>query len=59
VVRGLGHRRVIDPGLQQFFAQRAGSTTVEFDDASHAGGFTHYTTRFVKLIEQAAAATAS
>jgi hypothetical protein len=59
VVRGLGRRRVIDPGLQQFFAQRAGSTTVEFDDASHAGGFTHYATRFVKLIEQAAAATAS
>ena len=51
--------RVIDPELQRFFAQRAGSTTVQFDDASHAGGFTHYATRFVKLIEQAAEATAS
>jgi pimeloyl-ACP methyl ester carboxylesterase len=51
--------RVIDPNLQRFMAQRAGSTTVEFDDASHAGGFTHYATRFVKLIEQAAQAPAS
>jgi len=51
--------RVIDPALQRFMAQRAGSTTVGFDDASHAGGFTHYATRFVKLIEQAATATAS
>ena len=51
--------RVIDPELQRFFAQRAGSTTVQFDDASHAGGFTHYATRFVKLIEQAVQATAS
>jgi hypothetical protein len=45
--------------LQRFFAQRARSTTVQFDDASHAGGFTHYATRFVKLIEQAVQATAS
>jgi len=51
--------RVIDPDLQRFMAQRAGSTTVQFDDASHAGGFTHYATRFVKLIEQAVEATAS
>jgi integrase len=51
--------RVIDPELQRFFAQRARSTTVQFDDASHAGGFTHYATRFVKLIEQAVQATAS
>jgi pimeloyl-ACP methyl ester carboxylesterase len=50
--------RVIDPELQRFFAQRARSTTVQFDDASHAGGFTHYATRFVKLIEQAVQATA-
>lgn len=51
--------RIIDPELQRVMAQRAGSTVVEFDDASHAGGFTHYATRFVKLIEEAAAATAS
>jgi pimeloyl-ACP methyl ester carboxylesterase len=50
--------RVIDPALQRFMAGRAGSTTVEFDDASHAGGFTHYATRFTKLIEDAATATA-
>ena len=30
--------RVIDPNLQRFMAQRAGSTAVQFDDASHAGG---------------------
>ena len=29
-----------------------------FDEASHAGGYTHYSTRFVKLIEAAADATA-
>jgi hypothetical protein len=40
-------------------ASRIGATTVEFDEASHAGGFTHYAARFVKLIEEAAAATAS
>jgi hypothetical protein len=40
-------------------AQRAESTTVEFDDASHVGGLTHYKARFVKLIEQAADATAT
>jgi pimeloyl-ACP methyl ester carboxylesterase len=51
--------RVIDPDLQRSMAERAGSTVVEFDDASHAGGFTHYATRFVKLIEQAAQATTS
>lgn len=51
--------RVIDPDLQRFMAQRARSTTVQFDDASHAGGFTHYAARFVKLIEQAVQATAS
>jgi hypothetical protein len=39
-------------------ASRAGAITVQFDDASHAGGFTHYAARFVKLVEQAAAATA-
>jgi hypothetical protein len=50
--------RVIDPALQRFMADRAGATTVEFDDASHAGGFTHYAARFTKLIEDAATATA-
>jgi pimeloyl-ACP methyl ester carboxylesterase len=54
-----GADRAIDPELQRFMAQRAGSTTVEFDDASHVGGLTHYKTRFVKLIEQAALATAT
>src|SRR3954469_15543023 len=53
-----GADRVVDPDLQRFMAQRAGSTTIQFDDASHAGGYTHYATRFVKLIEQAAQATA-
>jgi pimeloyl-ACP methyl ester carboxylesterase len=51
--------RVIDPDLQRLMAERAGSTVVQFDDSSHAGGFTHYATRFVKLIEQAARATAA
>jgi hypothetical protein len=40
-------------------AKGAGATVVEFDDASHAGGFTHYDGRFVKLIEQAVQATSS
>jgi pimeloyl-ACP methyl ester carboxylesterase len=54
-----GADRAIDPNLQRFMAERAGSTTVQFDDASHVGGLTHYSARFVKLIEQAADATAS
>ena len=54
-----GEDRAIDPDLQRFMAQRAGSTTVQFDEASHVGGLTHYATRFVKLIEQAVRATAS
>jgi pimeloyl-ACP methyl ester carboxylesterase len=49
--------RAIDPELQRFMAQRAASTTIQFDDASHVGGLTHYATRLVKLIEQAAAAS--
>jgi pimeloyl-ACP methyl ester carboxylesterase len=53
-----GADRAIDPDLERFMAERAGSTTVEFDEASHVGGLTHYATRFVKLIEQAADATA-
>ncbi|HEV7564435.1 MAG TPA: alpha/beta hydrolase [Microbacteriaceae bacterium] len=53
-----GHDRAIDPALQRFMAQRAGSTTVQFADASHIGGLTHYRARFVKLIERAIDATA-
>src|SRR6478609_6506284 len=49
-----GADRVIDPALQRYMAARAGATTVTFDDASHAGGFTHYSARFTKLVEQAA-----
>jgi len=49
----------IDPKLQRFMAQRAGSTTVQFDDASHVGGLTHYFARFTKLIEDAAETTQS
>jgi pimeloyl-ACP methyl ester carboxylesterase len=52
-----GADRMIDPALQSAMAQRIGARTVEFDDASHAGGFTHYSARLVKLIEQAAQAT--
>jgi alpha/beta hydrolase family protein len=52
-----GHDRAIDPALQRFMAQRAGSTTVRFAAASHVGGLTHYKARFVKLIEQAVQAT--
>ena len=54
----LAHDRAIDPALQRFMAQRAGSTTIEFSAASHVGGLTHYKARFVKLIEQAIDATA-
>ena len=54
-----GADRAIDPDLQRFMAERAGSTTVQFDDASHVGGLTHYSARFVKLVEQAALATAT
>jgi pimeloyl-ACP methyl ester carboxylesterase len=53
-----GADRVIDPGLQRVMAHRAQSAVVTFADASHAGGITHYAARFVKLIEQAAQATA-
>jgi pimeloyl-ACP methyl ester carboxylesterase len=53
-----GADRIIDPALQRWMAARAGATTVSFDEASHAGGYTHYSNRFVKLIEQAAVATA-
>ena len=53
-----GLDRMVDPALQRDLAVRIGATTEVFDDASHAGAYTHYATRFVKLIEQAAAATA-
>jgi pimeloyl-ACP methyl ester carboxylesterase len=53
-----GQDLIIDPDAQAFMSARAGSTVVRFDDASHAGGFTHYAGRFVKLIEEAVAATA-
>jgi len=53
-----GQDLVIDPAAQAFMSARAGSTVVRFDEASHAGGYTHYASRFVKLIEEAAAATA-
>ena len=53
-----GEDRMIVPALQRWMAERAGATIVEFPAASHAGGYTHYATPFVKLIEQAAAALA-
>ena len=34
------HDLAIDPALQRFMAQRAGSTTVQFSAASHVGGLT-------------------
>lgn len=49
---------IIDPDAQAFMSERAGSTVVRLDDASHAGAYTHYASRFVKLIEQAVAETA-
>jgi len=52
------HDRAIDPALQRFMAERAGSTTIEFAAASHVGGLAHYEARLVKLIEQAIDATA-
>jgi pimeloyl-ACP methyl ester carboxylesterase len=54
-----GADRIIDPALQRAMAVRAGSTIVTFDDASHAGGFTHYSARFTKLIEQVATSMAA
>jgi pimeloyl-ACP methyl ester carboxylesterase len=54
-----GLDQMVDPALQRDLAARIGATTVSFDDASHAGGYTHYASRFVKLIEQAAQAAAN
>ena len=53
-----GEDLMIDPAQQRFMAQRIGATMVEFDEASHAGGYTHFATRFAKLIDTAAEATA-
>jgi hypothetical protein len=53
-----GLDRMIDPALQRAMAARAQATIVTFDEASHAGGYTHYATRLVKFVEQAATATA-
>ena len=53
-----GLDQMIDPALQRVLAARIGATTVTFDEASHAGGYTHYAARLVKLVEAAAAATA-
>ncbi len=53
-----GQDLIIDPDAQAFMSARAGSTVVRYDDASHAGAYTHYAARFVKLIERADAATA-
>jgi pimeloyl-ACP methyl ester carboxylesterase len=53
------HDRAIDPALQRFMAQRAGSTVIRFAAASHVGGLTHYSKRFGKLIEQGIYATAN
>jgi len=50
-----GADRMIDPALERAMAARIGAHTEVFDDASHAGGFTHYASRFSKMIEQAAA----
>lgn len=48
-----GQDLVIDPAAQAFMSDRAGSTVVRFEDASHAGGFTRYAPQLVDLIEQA------
>ncbi|HYI66392.1 MAG TPA: alpha/beta hydrolase [Candidatus Limnocylindrales bacterium] len=53
-----GQDRIIPPALQTSMSARAGATVVTYDDASHAGGFTHYASRFVKLIEEAVTQTA-
>lgn len=53
-----GQDLIIPPALQTSMSARAEATVVTYDDASHAGGFTHYASRFVKLIEEAVAGTA-
>lgn len=53
-----GADRTINPDLERFVAQRAGSRTIEFRTASHVGGIVLHAGRFSGLIEQAAEATA-
>lgn len=50
-----GEDLIIDPEQERFMAQRAGATTIEFSEASHAGGIAtnRYAKQFVKLIERA------
>ena len=48
-----GLDRMVDPRLQRDTAIRIGANTVTFDEASHAGGYTHYATRLANLIERA------
>ena len=48
-----GLDRMVDPRLQRDTAIRIGAHTVTFDEASHAGGYTHYATRLTNLIERA------
>ena len=50
-----GADRMIDPALERAMAARMGAHTVDFEDASHIGGFTHYASRFSEMVEQAAA----
>jgi len=49
--------RMIDPAEQRWMASRAGARTIEFADASHAGGITRYAAQFTALVERAALAT--
>ncbi len=44
-----GLDRMVDPRLQRDTAIRIGAHTVTFDEASHAGGYTHYATRLTNL----------
>jgi pimeloyl-ACP methyl ester carboxylesterase len=53
-----GSDRMIDPAEERWMAKRAGSHTIEFADASHAGGITRYSAQFTELVEQAARTTA-
>lgn len=52
-----GSDRMSDPAQQRWMSSRAGATTVEFADASHAGGLIRYANRFTALIERADRAT--
>ena len=45
-------------GAPAMVAERAGAKIIEFPAASHAGGYTRYTTPFVKVVEEAAASLA-